>query len=114
MSKENENEWFKKHEMLLITTARREREKREKDAKSKAEAEEAKRLRELHWMRCPKCGAVMKEIGEHGVRIDRCTSCEGIYLDRGELEEILLAESAHRRSVFRSLGKLVTGGKLTD
>ena len=32
-----------------------------------------KQLKELHWMRCPKCGMEMVEIDFEGVKIDKCT-----------------------------------------
>lgn len=112
--KESENEWFKKHEILLLTTARREREMKEKQSREKAGAEEAAKLREAHWMRCPKCGYEMEEIGERGVKIDRCTKCGGVYLDQGELEEILLSKDSKRRSIFRSIANVITGEKLSD
>ncbi|MEW6364642.1 MAG: zf-TFIIB domain-containing protein [Acidobacteriota bacterium] len=110
--KSSENEWFHKHEIVLIQSAKRARQLREKEERSKAEAEEAKQLRELHWMHCPKCGHKMEELGERGIKIDRCIKCHGIYLDRGELEEILLAQSIARRSIFRKLATIITGEEI--
>ena len=110
--KSGENEWFHKHEIVLIQSAKRARQQREKEERNKAEAEEAKKLRELHWMHCPKCGNKMEELGEHGIKIDRCIKCHGLYLDRGELEEILLAQAAARRSMFRKLANIVTGEEI--
>ncbi len=37
-------------------------------------------------MRCPKCGVAMAQIDYDGVEIDRCTACEGIWFDAGEVE----------------------------
>jgi uncharacterized protein len=37
---------------------------------------------------CPKCGMKLLEFTHHGIRIDQCAHCEGIWLDRGELEQI--------------------------
>lgn len=31
----------------------------------------------------------MREIDKHGVRVDICPGCKGVWLDRGELEKIL-------------------------
>jgi hypothetical protein len=45
-----------------------------------------------HWMRCPKCGKPLREENLHGVMIDRCTGCGGIYLDKGELELLARAQ----------------------
>jgi hypothetical protein len=49
---------------------------------------EKKRLKELHNMRCPKCGMALIEIDYKNIRIDRCSECEGIWLDAGELETV--------------------------
>jgi Zn-finger nucleic acid-binding protein len=40
-------------------------------------------------MKCPKCGADMREIERQGIKVDQCGSCGGIYFDRGELELLL-------------------------
>ena len=45
--------------------------------------------RKLHWMRCCKCGASMDEIVFRGVRVDKCLRCGGVYLDDGELEQLV-------------------------
>lgn len=54
----------------------------------KIEAEEKESLKELHFMRCPKCGMQLVEIDYRTIKIDRCTACDGVWLDAGELEEI--------------------------
>lgn len=36
----------------------------------------------------------MKTVNKDGVHIDQCEGCGGIFLDRGELEQIASAESA--------------------
>ncbi|MBU2514101.1 zf-TFIIB domain-containing protein [bacterium] len=71
--------------------ARQEFEKLQKikaEKQLKLAEEEKTRLRELHYMRCPKCGMELIEIGYRGVMIDECSGCEGIWLDAGELEAI--------------------------
>ena len=55
--------------------------------KSLAQAERDK-LKQLHQMRCPKCGMELKEIEVRGVQVDRCFSCNGPWLDAGELEKL--------------------------
>jgi uncharacterized protein len=62
----------------------------EKKAKKEAEL---RQLKELHWMHCPKCGMNMQEIRLRGVDADVCFSCNGIFLDHGELEQIEKPES---------------------
>jgi hypothetical protein len=40
-------------------------------------------------MHCPKCGADLTEIDFRGVKVDKCFACGGIYLDDGELEQLV-------------------------
>ena len=40
-------------------------------------------------MQCPHCGVLLTEILKAGVPVDVCDQCRGIWLDRGELEQIL-------------------------
>ncbi len=66
-----------------------EKQKRLHEERHKALAEEEKkRLRDLHNMRCPKCGMELVEIDFKDIKIDKCTECAGVWLDAGELEEI--------------------------
>jgi len=39
-------------------------------------------------MRCPKCRADMEQINHEGVEIDRCTICQGLWFDAGEIEAV--------------------------
>ncbi len=41
---------------------------------------------------CPKCGAGMRTYERNGIHVDQCTSCRGVFLDRGELEHLIDAE----------------------
>ncbi|HET7752488.1 MAG TPA: zf-TFIIB domain-containing protein [Anaeromyxobacteraceae bacterium] len=56
--------------------------------KKETALEEQRRLKELHWMHCPKCGMEMSEVKYGGVDVDVCFACGGIYLDRGEIEHL--------------------------
>lgn len=46
-------------------------------------------------MNCPACSTRMRLYEKSGVEVDVCPSCKGVWLDRGELEKILEAESRH-------------------
>ena len=46
-------------------------------------------------LRCPKCDASMRTYERSGVTVDRCTECGGIFLDRGELDRLITAESGY-------------------
>ena len=40
-------------------------------------------------MMCPVCDAKMRTIEKHGVEVDICPDCKGVWLDRGELDKII-------------------------
>jgi len=50
--------------------------------------EEKRRLKELHFMRCPKCGMEIIEVDYKGLKVDKCSECDGVWLDAGELEAV--------------------------
>ncbi len=88
-----EDEYFAKQEL----------ERRKKWAQERAAqmaTEEKERLKQAHWMKCPKCGMDLKEIEFHGVKVDQCANCGGIYLDAGEIEQIAKHEEGVMSRVF--------------
>jgi Zn-finger nucleic acid-binding protein len=44
---------------------------------------------------CPKCQSPMRSYERNGVTVDQCSGCRGVFLDRGELERLVDAESAY-------------------
>lgn len=76
-----EDEYFAKQEL-----ERRKKWAQEQAAKMAVEQKE--QLKQLHWMKCPKCGMDLKEIEIHGVKVDQCANCGGVFLDAGEMEAI--------------------------
>ena len=54
----------------------------------KLREEEKKKLRDLHFMMCPKCGMELIEMDYQGIKVDKCSECEGVWLDAGELEAV--------------------------
>ncbi len=44
---------------------------------------------------CPKCRGTMRQYERSGVTVDQCEQCQGIFLDRGELERLTEAEAAY-------------------
>jgi hypothetical protein len=62
--------------------------KLEEEKHMKLKGQEKKRLKELHYMRCPKCGMELIEIDYKGIKVDKCSACEGVWLDAGELEPV--------------------------
>jgi hypothetical protein len=59
----------------------------------KMEQVELEKLRQLHFMHCPKCGFQLEPIRFKGVVIDKCFHCNGTWLDAGELETLAGKES---------------------
>jgi uncharacterized protein len=41
---------------------------------------------------CPSCGGQLIQLDRSGVHIDACRTCRGVFLDRGELDQILARE----------------------
>lgn len=77
-----EDEYFAKQEL----------ERRKKWAQERAAqmaVEEKQKLKDLHYMKCPKCGMDLTTIDYKGLKIDRCPSCNGTWFDAGEMEQIL-------------------------
>ena len=62
--------------------------KKEKELLEKLKAKQEKESKQVASMRCPKCGAPLKERRFQKIAIDQCTGCGGIWLDAGELEPI--------------------------
>ena len=58
------------------------------EVRRQTEEADRRRLKELHWMRCPKCGMEMHEVVYRGMDVDVCFSCNGIFLDQGELAHL--------------------------
>jgi Zn finger protein HypA/HybF involved in hydrogenase expression len=67
--------------------------------------EEKKRLAALHHMRCPKCGLELIEIDYKGIKVDKCSECEGVWLDVGELETVSRLEQNALECFFGVLKK---------
>ncbi|MDQ7792609.1 MAG: zf-TFIIB domain-containing protein [Clostridia bacterium] len=55
---------------------------------------EKKRLKELHYMQCPKCGMKLIEMDYKRLKVDKCSECEGIWLDAGELDAVAQLEKS--------------------
>ncbi|MDH5805901.1 MAG: zf-TFIIB domain-containing protein [Gemmatimonadota bacterium] len=92
----NEDEYFAKQEAELLKA-------------QKAEAEKAKALeeRKSHFMKCPKCGADLVVEEFHGLEVDRCPECNGIWFDAGEAEQVIKDEP--EGMLASTIGALVRG-----
>ena len=46
-------------------------------------------------MKCPNCNETLMMSDKHGIEIDYCPNCRGIWLDRGELDKIIERSAEH-------------------
>ena len=92
----NEDEYFARQNQEQI---------REMRAKLDAERKKAEKAeRAAHLDKCPRDGAALKEQHIENVKIDECPECGGVWLDKGELEQL--------RRVNQARG--VSGGVLSS
>ncbi len=56
--------------------------------KKQMQADDLRKLKDLHFMHCPKCGMKMQEVRMRGVDVDVCFACNGVFLDKRELEQL--------------------------
>lgn len=91
----NEDEYFVRQEAELL------RQRRAELRKQQAEQE-----RHSHYMKCPRDGYDLASQGFHGVTVDTCAHCGGMWLDPGELDVILKHED-HRGLLGRVFGDVV-------
>ncbi len=100
----NEEEYFARRDAELL------RQQRATVQKTAAEAE-----RRSHYMKCPKCGYDLITGEWHGIQIDQCTHCHGMWFDAGEAQSVLAhPEPNIMARVFRALLRGVSGAKVTD
>jgi len=95
---EQEEEYFALREFERLKQIEQERQ-------HKLAAAERERLKKLHYMQCPKCGMQLVEIDYRGIKIDRCTECEGLWLDKGELAAITNLERSVLDKLFNVFRK---------
>lgn len=92
----NEEEYFARREAELL------RQQRAALQKTAAEAE-----RKSHYLKCPKCGFGLVTTTMHGVEIDQCPSCLGVWLDASETEAMLKGNDEQRGLVRSTLLAIV-------
>lgn len=84
--------------------ARLEFERRRKvldERKSQAAEEERQRILAVARGRCPKCGAELVPVPYRGIELDKCSRCQGVWLDFGELDQVVAEDKGFLGSVRR-------------
>jgi len=75
-----EDEYFFKKDQELVSKMREAADARKKKLEEEHHGKP-------YWMTCPKCGgALREETLENIVKVDRCSACDGIFFDQGELD----------------------------
>ena len=90
---ESEEEYFARIEFER-------RKKIEGEKQQKLAGEERKRLRDLHYLKCPKCGMDLIEVDYKSIKVDKCSGCDGVWLDAGELESVAKMEASVAGRIF--------------
>lgn len=81
------------------------KQKAEQEKQQKLAEAERQKAKELHHMKCPKCGMSLVEIDYKSLKVDRCSSCEGVWLDSGELAQIIKLEKGALDKLFSVFSK---------
>ena len=84
--------------------ARLEFERRRKvldEQESQAAEEERQRILAVARGRCPKCGAELVPVPYRGIELDKCSRCQGVWLDFGELGQVVAEDTGFLAGVRR-------------
>lgn len=87
---QNENEWFARRDAEWL--------------KEQRALLDARRAEHRTGIRCVRDGAELDERVYDGVRIDVCPTCHGIWLDAGELEQMIHLAPAALQRVIAAVG----------
>ena len=91
----NEEEYFARLNAELI-----------KERRASLDAARAQTDRKAHYMKCPKDGYDLSSSEFHGVQIETCTHCSGIWLDAGELQ--MLAHEQRQALMTRVISEALS------
>jgi hypothetical protein len=83
---EKEEQYFREQELKRQLA-------RARAAQEAMAAAEKQRLKDLHYMHCPKCGQKLAPENYGPVEIDVCAGCKGLWLDAHELDHILASKT---------------------
>jgi hypothetical protein len=78
--------------------------------KFKAKTEQRKQqhddqvAKELHWMKCPRCGHDLKSQDFGSLMVDQCGDCGGVFLDKSEVDFLMdLQDHNSLSTIFNGL-----------
>ena len=91
---EQEDEYFARQEF-----ERRKRVLEEQEGRSTEE--ERLRILAVCQGRCPKCGAELVPVPYRSIELDKCSRCQGVWLDFGELDQVVAEDKGFLGGVRR-------------
>ena len=91
---DQEDEYFAKLEFERRKKALEEQE-------SRSTEEERQRILAVARGRCPKCGAELIPVPYRGIELDKCPRCQGVWLDFGELDQVVAEDKGFLGGVRR-------------
>ncbi|MBI3179278.1 MAG: zf-TFIIB domain-containing protein [Deltaproteobacteria bacterium] len=62
-------------------------------------------------MKCPRCQSELREVSRHGITLDTCDTCHGVWLDKNEAEGLIarrLNDGPSTQEVARRLAGLLS------
>ena len=63
--------------------------------------EERQRILPVARGRCPKCAGELVAVPYRGVELDKCSRCQGVWLDFGELDQVVAGDTGFLGGVRR-------------
>jgi acetyl-CoA carboxylase beta subunit len=90
---ETEEEYFARMEYERLKKSQEENQK-------KLAIDQREKEKELHYMKCPKCGMNLVEIDYKKIKVDKCSECEGLWLDAGELDMVAQMDKGSLDKLF--------------
>jgi len=94
----NEDEYFARQDAELIKAMR-----------ARLDKERSTQERKAHYMKCPKCGADLREESHGHVKVDVCPDCNGMWLDAGEMALMQQVQKSSTQNVFKGLLDMFPG-----
>ena len=80
--------------------------KTEEERQKKRDEKRKRQARVLHWMKCPKCGMDLIEIDYKHIKVDKCSHCDGIWFDVGEIAAMVKMDKTGLDKLFSDFKKL--------
>ena len=100
--------WLDQGELEQISRARKseifsselvDKQVRAEEEETKLRLEGLEHIDEMHDRRCPRCAMKLEKSLFHQVQIDRCSKCDGVWLDKGEFEQVAGIEHGFLRLI---------------